>query len=421
MTLTSGDTLGQYRIVEQAGRGGMAMVYKAFQASLSRYVALKVLPEFFAEEPGFRERFQREAVAVAALRHPNILTIFDYGEENGLHYIVTEFVDGGTLRDQLDQPLPPDYTARMLGPVASALDYAHARGTIHRDVKPANILLARDGTPILSDFGLASMMGSLPRLTVTGTAMGTPEYMAPEQAGGEAAGPASDLYALAVIAYEMITGRVPFTADTPLAVLMAHLHKPLPLPGAVHPAVPADVEAVLLKGLAKSAADRYPSASAFVAALAQPPPLAFEPAVVSPPRVAAPSIPMQPRSSAPVLVAGRGVFGLSPALSFAVGAGSALLLALAVTLVVVLSRGSGTGGPSPTEATPTAIVALVPPSAPVEAELAAAPSPTDEPAPTEEPTAEPTAIPQPTARPVVQPAPAPPRPAPTATKVPPRF
>ena len=268
MTLAPGATMGPYRILEQIGRGGMATVYKAYQAALARNVAIKVLPAFFAEEEGFRERFQQEAIAVAKLRHPNVLAVFDYGEEGGVTYIVSEFVDGGTLAEQVGQPLPVDYVVRILSPIASALDYAHSRGVLHRDVKPSNILLERDGTPILSDFGLAKMIGSLPRLTRTGTTVGTPEYMAPEQGEGEAVGPPADHYALAVIAYEMLTGRVPFTADTPLAVLLAHMHKPLPLPRAVNPAIPPGVEAVLLKGLAKPPGDRYPTASQFVSELA---------------------------------------------------------------------------------------------------------------------------------------------------------
>lgn len=267
MTLEPGSMIGPYRVLEQAGRGGMATVYKAYQAALARNVAIKVLPAFFADDPGFRERFRQEAVAVAKLRHPNILQVFDYGDENGLTYIVSEFIDGGTLADQIGRPLPVDYVTRMLGPVASALDYAHSREVLHRDVKPSNVLLARDGTPILSDFGLAKMMGSMPRLTVSGAAVGTPEYMAPEQGSGEEIGPAADQYALGVVAYEMLTGRVPFSAETPLAVLIAHMHQALPLPRTVNPALSEATEQVLLKALAKAPADRFPSATEFVRAL----------------------------------------------------------------------------------------------------------------------------------------------------------
>jgi serine/threonine-protein kinase len=272
VSIAPGQTLGQYRIVEQLGRGGMATVYKAFQPSLSRQVAIKVLPEFFAEDPSFHERFRQEGTAIATLRHPNILAVFDSGEADGVAYIVTELVDGGTLADQLGKPLPADYCLGILRSVGSALDYAHARGLVHRDVKPSNILLARDGTPVLSDFGLARMMASpdqstARRLTVTGTAVGTPEYMAPEQASEGEAGPAADLYSLAVVLYEMLTGSVPYTAETPLAVLLAHANKPLPLPRERNPKLSEAVQDVLLKGLAKEPADRYRTAGEMVRAL----------------------------------------------------------------------------------------------------------------------------------------------------------
>ncbi len=192
MTLIPGADIGPYRVVEQIGPGGMATVYKAYQPSLARYVAIKVLPAFFAEQPGFSERFQQEAIAVAKLRHPNILQVFDYGTHEGVSYIVSEFVDGGTLAEQVGKPLPIEYVVKVLGPIAGALDYAHTRDVLHRDIKPSNILLARDGTPVLSDFGLAKMIGSQAQLTASGATVGTPEYMAPEQGQGMELGPAAD-------------------------------------------------------------------------------------------------------------------------------------------------------------------------------------------------------------------------------------
>jgi len=267
--LEPGTNLGPYRIVAEAGRGGMASVYKAHQAALARYVAIKVLPEFFATEPGFRERFQQEAVAVAQLRHPNILAIFDYGDTDGVTYIVTEFVDGGTLAEQMGKPLPLEYAVEILNPIAGALDYAHRRGVLHRDIKPSNVLLQHDGTPVLSDFGLAKMMmSSTQRLTQSGMIVGTPEYMSPEQCAGEELTPAADQYSLAVIAYEALTGRVPFTAATPVAVLMAQMQNALPPPRTINPDLSDGVAAVLLKGLAKEPGDRYKTCHQMVRALA---------------------------------------------------------------------------------------------------------------------------------------------------------
>src|SRR6185312_10149597 len=159
MSMQSGASIGPYRIIEQIGRGGMATVYKAFQPALARYVAIKVLPAFFAEEPTFRERFRQEAIAVAKLRHPNILVIFDYGEEGGVTYLVSEFVEGGTLAGLLGRPIFLARTLAILGPIAAALDFAHHRGILHRDIKPSNILITDAGLPVLSDFGLAKMMG----------------------------------------------------------------------------------------------------------------------------------------------------------------------------------------------------------------------------------------------------------------------
>ena len=300
--LQPGSEFGPYRIVERAGRGGMATVYKAYQAALSRYVAIKILPDYLADDGDFAERFKREAVAVASLRHPNIPAVFDYGQLDDRAYIITEYIDGGTLTEQLGVPLPLHYTAGILSQVASALDYAHARGLLHRDVKPANILLARDGRPILNDFGLAKMMGAEMQLSTAGQIMGTPLYMSPEQCAGEVVTPASDQYAVAVIAYQMLTGRLPFDAATPAAVIHAQIHDPLPPPRLVNPQLPAEAEMVLLKGLAKAAADRYPTCFGFTEALSRVP--AAQAAAVVPP----PSPPQAPSPEpAPALPMSTGV------------------------------------------------------------------------------------------------------------------
>ncbi|MEA2645312.1 MAG: eukaryotic-like serine/threonine-protein kinase, partial [Chloroflexota bacterium] len=267
MSLEPGSEIGPYRVIERAGRGGMASVYKAHQPALGRYVAVKVLPDYLADDSDFRERFQAEAMAVASLRHPNIPAIFDYGESNGITYIVSDYIDGGMLSEQMGKPLPLDYILRILRPVASALDYAHSRGVLHRDIKPSNVLLTRDGQPMLNDFGLARMMETEVRITQSPTVMGTPQYMAPEQCEGGDVGPAADIYSFGVMAYEMLTGQVPFSAPTPAAVLMAQIRDPLPPPRSINPALAEGIESALLKALAKNPADRYRSASGFLEAL----------------------------------------------------------------------------------------------------------------------------------------------------------
>jgi serine/threonine-protein kinase len=264
--------MGPYRIIEQYRRGGMATVYRAQHVKLSRQVAVKVIRTSFLGESEYADyaaRFRREALTVAQLRHPNILGIFTYGEAQGMPYLVTEFVDGGTLADRLGAPIPVDTVIRLLGPIAAALDYAHNAGVLHRDVKPSNILLWSNGSPVLGDFGIAKRAGAAMGLTKVGQVMGTPEYMAPEQALSDDVGPASDQYALAVVAYEMLTGRVPYSGETPLAVLMAHMQRPLPPPRSINPALSPTVEAVLLKALAKRPGERYPSVAAFIDALDQ--------------------------------------------------------------------------------------------------------------------------------------------------------
>jgi len=267
MNVREGMTLGSYRVLERIGRGGMASVFRGHHLGLDRDVAIKVLPDFFAEEEVYRERFQHEARSIARLNHPNILQVFDFGQEDGVTYIVMELVEGGTLEDRIGAPMELEDVVRILEPVAAALDYAHARGILHRDIKPSNVLLHTDGTPVLADFGLARMAGSTQRITATGMVMGTPEYMSPEQAADESIGPASDRYSFAVVAYQMLTGRVPFDAATPAAVLLSHVTRPMPAPEELRGELSAHLEDVLRRALAKRPEDRYASAATFVAAL----------------------------------------------------------------------------------------------------------------------------------------------------------
>ncbi len=249
-----GQTIGQYQIVQRLGQGGMADVYKAFHTGLAVYRALKVIrPEFVTQE-GFKERFQREAQAVAALRHPNIVQMHDFGAQDNLYYMVMEFIEGHDLKSYLTQHgqvRPFNQVVKIIEQVASALGYAHGRGVVHRDIKPGNIMLTADGQAILTDFGIAKMLAAEDRMTQTGMGIGTPAYMAPEQARGlPDVGPPADVYSLGIVLYEMLTGRVPFSADTPLAVMLKVVSDPLPPPRDFSPDIPDVLQGVVLKATA---------------------------------------------------------------------------------------------------------------------------------------------------------------------------
>ena len=261
VSIPPGSALGRYRVIEQLGRGGMATVFRCHDPNLDRYVAVKVLPSYYTEDPTFVARFTQEAQTVARLNHPNILQIYDFGEDKGYTFIVTEIVLGGDLQDKLgDEALSTEEALGFMRPLAEALDYAHGQGIIHRDLKPANVLIDTDGRPILADFGLARMLESTTRFTQASQALGTPEYMSPEQAMGADADHRSDLYAFGIMVYQMLVGQTPFRADTPAATLMAHVHRPLPLPTGLNPNIGPRLEATLLKALAKDPNDRFQSA-----------------------------------------------------------------------------------------------------------------------------------------------------------------
>lgn len=267
--LSNGSNLGPFRILHQIGEGGMARVYKAYQPSVERYVALKVLPSHYADDPQFIERFIREARTIARLEHKNILPVFDFGEQDGITYLAMRFVEGGTLKELMTKGcLTLHDTQDLMTQVCSALDYAHRHGVIHRDVKPSNVIIDGEGAAYLTDFGIAKVLGgSGGDLTATGAAIGTPAYMAPEQAVGGAVDARTDIYALGIMLYEMLTGRVPFQADTPMAVLMAHMSDPLPLPHVFNADIPEAIEEVVIKALAKNPEDRYQTANEMAQAL----------------------------------------------------------------------------------------------------------------------------------------------------------
>jgi ABC-type branched-subunit amino acid transport system substrate-binding protein len=263
-----GEQLGKYQIQAALGKGGMGMVYAGYDPLLDRKVAIKVLAPHLVWEEGFVERFLREARAAARIKHPNIVTVYDVGQEEEQFYFVMEYLEGQTLADHIRQrgALLPEEALSILRPLANALDYAHRHELIHRDIKPANIIVGDGQRVTLTDFGIARAAQET-RLTSTGTIMGTPEYMSPEQAWGEEVGHETDLYSLAVVAYEMLSGRVPFSGTTPHAVLYKQIHEPPPQIRDSRPDLPADVETVLSRALNKEPSKRYSTAETFVAEL----------------------------------------------------------------------------------------------------------------------------------------------------------
>ena len=265
-TFAAGTMLGSFRIVRVLGRGGMATVYEARDGRLERAIALKVLPPEFLHDVRFAERFEQEARVVAALEHPNIVPIYASGIDNGIPWMSMRLLTGGTIGTLLENGRPDArQIVRLLRAVASALDYAHAHGVVHRDIKPTNILLDGADGVCVGDFGLAYMLEASPRVTRSGLLAGTPQYMAPEQALGKAADHRCDIYSLAMVAYEMFVGVTPFTADSPVAILLKHVNDALPEPS--EHVVPRPVMRAIHKGAAKEPGERWPSATAFVDAL----------------------------------------------------------------------------------------------------------------------------------------------------------
>lgn len=293
-----GQTLGKYTIKEKIGRGGMAEVYKAYQENLDRYVAVKVMHSFLIdfEEENFLKRFSREAKTMASLNHPNIVRVYDFDSFGPRsHYLVMDYVSGGSLKERLEaladngQRMPLAQSINIITKVADALAYAHRRDMVHRDIKPANILLDVNEEPYLTDFGIVKMVGGQTiGYTATGALIGTPAYMSPEQALGKPGDKRSDLYSLGIMLFQMVTGQLPFNADTPLAVAMKHVSEQVPLPIKFNPDVPQLLQTIILKALAKEPNDRFQTAREMVLALqqvdlaanAQQPPIA--PPVLSP-------------------------------------------------------------------------------------------------------------------------------------------
>jgi serine/threonine protein kinase len=432
---------GRYRLVREVARGGMASVWQAEDTLLDRLVAVKLLHPQFADDPEFVERFRREARAAARLSHPNIVPIYDVGDDVDSHtpYIVMELVDGGNLKDRIRRAAPlSDREIRDIGAtLATTLDYAHRKGLIHRDIKPQNVLLGEDGRPRLTDFGIAQAMTSS-GLTRTGTVMGSVHYIAPELIRGKKALPQSDVYSLGVVLYEMATGRVPFTAETDVAVALAHVEETPAAPRALNAGLAPDIERTILRALAKSPEQRFLSAADLSTALRDGANGSIRPgraaaaaaassyrateatqrmAVVNRPAIqprrapvpsAAPA-PFARRSNRPQPI--RGPFG-GPLV---------LLLALAALLVVLgagffglatLSR-EGVAQPEPTPrptsqptAAPKPVVvptSTPPPSPTATAVPSATPTATPSPSPTPPPTQTPSPVPTPTPRTIAVP------------------
>jgi len=285
------EQLGNYQLVAPLGQGGMARVYLAYHAQLDRQVAIKILRSDLVEDQGFLARFQREAQAVAALRHPNIVQVYDFDVQDGIYFMVMELLKGDSLKVRLNdyrtrgEQMPWGEVVRIMLDVLAGLAYAHGAGMIHRDIKPSNILLTKEGQAVVADFGIAQIVGGT-QYTASGALMGTVNYMAPEQGLEGRSDVCSDLYAAGIVLFEMLAQRPPFEADTPLATLMKHLHDPLPLPRRFNAAAPESFEPILLKALAKQPGDRYQSADEMSGALKGAAEAAGVqiPAYISPPR-----------------------------------------------------------------------------------------------------------------------------------------
>ena len=265
-----GRTLHHFEIQDELGRGGMAVVYRAHQTNLQRSVAIKVLPPEMTFDQSYIARFQQEARAAAGLEHSHIVPIYEVGEAEGFHYIVMKYIEGETLKEVIDRhaPMSVERVYELLEPIARALDYAHSRGVVHRDIKPSNVMINQDGWVFLTDFGLArGNTEGAAGLTQAGTIMGTPEYMSPEQAQGLTVGAPSDIYSLAIMAYQMLSKHTPFKGDNPQSILFARvMHAPTPISDYL-PGVPVAVEDVLMRALARDPAKRFDSAKVFLTAL----------------------------------------------------------------------------------------------------------------------------------------------------------
>lgn len=269
MEIDQGRTIGPYEIIEQVGAGGMATVYKAWQRSMHRIVAIKVLPRLLGLDAVFVARFDREARTIASLEHARILPVYDYGNEGGVFYIVMRYLDSGTLAERIEAgPIPLAEVSRIISQIAEGLDYAHRRGVVHRDIKPSNIMLDDSEDIYITDFGLAKPINGDNQITGS-TVVGSPAYMSPEQGEGKELDARSDIYSLGIVLYEMVVGETPFDATTPMALVMMHVNEPPPPPTSINPDIPTAVEDIIFKAIAKDPAERFQTAKEMAQALSR--------------------------------------------------------------------------------------------------------------------------------------------------------